>query len=73
MPSPSQVCKDGDAFENQTTDIACEVGRIRAQLRTSALSKMCLACGEEIPAARRQALPSATTHVDCEAIAAQAA
>lgn len=45
--------------------------RLRAQARAAALGDpgagICADCGEEIPAARRRALPSATRCVECQA------
>ncbi len=40
----------------------------RAQLATQAANDDCIDCGDEIPTARRQAAPWATTCIGCQSI-----
>jgi RNA polymerase-binding transcription factor DksA len=69
MPNPSQVCNDGDAFENAAATVNDGLSRISGTLARVACSNVCLECGGHITAARRVALPSATTCVPCQEIA----
>jgi phage/conjugal plasmid C-4 type zinc finger TraR family protein len=60
-----------EADHAQEREAAYLADRLRAQARAAALgepgSGICADCGEEIPAARRRALPSATRCVECQA------
>ena len=66
MPSPSQVCKDGDALENQQALIDNEIDAVRARIPRGAGTSVCLSCGDPIPAERREVLPGVTTCVSCQ-------
>lgn len=66
MPNTSQVCKDGDALENQVADLENQVGKIRASIRLGNGTVQCTLCGEDIPEARREVMPSAITCIDCQ-------
>lgn len=59
--------QDG-AVQDQIDDtIADAVEAARARLRTGAAALYCEQCGEDIPEARRKALPGARTCVACQA------
>ena len=49
MPSPSQVCKDGDALENQQALVANQVDAIRARIPRGLGTAVCTQCGDPIP------------------------
>lgn len=53
-----------DQIEDTITD---GVTNARARLPTGDGTLDCVECGEEIPAARRQALPGVHTCIDCQA------
>ena len=58
--------RDG-AVQDQIDDtIADAVKRARADMPSGDAAKFCLECGEEIPEARRAALPGAHTCVACQ-------
>jgi len=52
-----------DQIEDTVTDA---VRNARARLPTGEGADHCVECGEEIPAARRRALPGAHTCIDCQ-------
>jgi phage/conjugal plasmid C-4 type zinc finger TraR family protein len=52
-----------DQIDDTVTD---EVMRARARLPTGQGQTHCVECGEEIPEARRRALPAARTCVTCQ-------
>ena len=52
-----------DQIDDTVTD---EVKRARARLPSGEGRAHCVACGEEIPEARRRALPGARTCVGCQ-------
>ena len=52
-----------DQIDDTVTD---EVKRARARLPSGEGEMHCVECGEEIPAARRRALPGARTCVACQ-------
>jgi phage/conjugal plasmid C-4 type zinc finger TraR family protein len=54
-----------DQIDDTVTD---EVRRARARLPTGEGELFCVECGEEIPAARRRALPGARTCVACQSV-----
>ena len=55
------------AVQDQVDDTVKDgVLRARAQLLNGANNTHCAVCGEEIPIARRQALPSAQTCIACQ-------
>lgn len=55
------------AVQDQIDDtVSDEVLRARARLPTGTGEPVCVACGEDIPAARRRALPGARTCVACQ-------
>ena len=59
--------QDG-AVQDQIDDtIADAVSAARARLRAGEAAKYCAECGEDIPEARRCALPGARTCVTCQA------
>lgn len=66
-----------EADHAQEREAAYLADRLRAQARAAALGEpgawICADCGEEIHAARRHALPSATRCVECQAWAERAA
>lgn len=66
MPSPSQVCKDGDALENQQALVANQVDAIRARIPRGLGTAVCTQCGDPIPAERREAIPGVTSCVPCQ-------
>ena len=53
-----------DQIDASITD---EVQRARARLQAGTSETHCVACGEEIPEARRRAMPGAKTCVSCQA------
>ena len=56
------------AVQDQIDDtITDEVRRARARMQAGEGASHCVECGEEIPAARRRALPGARTCVACQA------
>ncbi|RXT55643.1 hypothetical protein B6S44_09360 [Bosea sp. Tri-44] len=55
------------AVQDQIDDFITDAVRLaRAKLATGPGEKHCQLCGEEIPEARRKAMPSARTCVDCQ-------
>jgi phage/conjugal plasmid C-4 type zinc finger TraR family protein len=55
------------AVQDQIDDtITDEVRRARAKLSTGQGQTHCMECGEEIPEARRRALPGARTCIACQ-------
>ena len=66
---------DGAVQEQIDQSIADAIQRARAQLPVGEGPKQCVECGEEIPAARREAVPGVRLCVACqeEADAAQSA
>lgn len=50
----------------EETTRAAALAAARASNSTAPGHKYCARCGDEIPAARREALPSATRCVDCQ-------
>lgn len=60
--------RDG-AIQDQIDDTVTDaVALARAQLLAGAGLDFCEVCGEDIPQARRKALPSSRTCVDCQAV-----
>ncbi|MDM8012023.1 MAG: DksA/TraR family C4-type zinc finger protein [Parasphingorhabdus sp.] len=58
--------RDG-AVQDQIDDtIADAVKRARADMPTGEAAKYCVECGDEIPEARRRALPGTRTCVACQ-------
>ncbi len=58
--------RDG-AVQDQIDDTVSDaVANVRAQLTKGAGRRDCIECGEEIPEARRLAMPSAITCVSCQ-------
>lgn len=56
------------AVQDQIDDTVLDgVKRARAGMPTGDGATHCLECGEEIPAARRHALPGVRTCIDCQA------
>ena len=57
-----------DAVNDQIADfIADEVSRARSLLPTGESLEICEACGEDIPEARRKALPGVRLCLECQA------
>ena len=55
------------AVQDQVDDTVTDgVLHARAQLLNGGTSTHCAACGEEIPLARRQALPGVRTCIECQ-------
>ena len=52
-----------DQIDDTVTD---EVMRVRARMQAGEGQTHCVACGDEIPPARRSALPGATTCILCQ-------
>ena len=52
-----------DQIDDTVTD---EVMRARARIATGEGQTHCLECGEEIPAARRRAVPGVRTCIECQ-------
>jgi phage/conjugal plasmid C-4 type zinc finger TraR family protein len=60
--------RDG-AVQDQIDDtVADAVKRARSHLPSGEAAKYCAECGEEIPKARRQALPGTKTCVACQSV-----
>jgi phage/conjugal plasmid C-4 type zinc finger TraR family protein len=59
--------RDGAVSEQIEDTVADGVLNARARLPVGAGSDHCVECGEEIPEARRRALPGAHTCVECQA------
>ena len=60
--------RDG-AVQDQIDDtVADAVKRARASIPAGMAAKYCEECGEDIPEARRKALPGVTTCVECQAV-----
>ncbi len=57
---------DGAEQEQMLHSIEDEVARVRALLPRGESSPVCEECGEEIPAARRKALPGVRLCVECQ-------
>ena len=57
---------DGAVQDQIDDSITDEVLRARARLPTGGGQTHCVECGEEIPEARRRALPGARTCVECQ-------
>jgi phage/conjugal plasmid C-4 type zinc finger TraR family protein len=59
---------DGDV-QNQIDDtVTDEVMRARARMPKGGGQSYCAECGDEIPEARRRAMPAARTCVECQAM-----
>jgi len=58
--------KDGAVQDQIDSTVADGIMRARAQMPTGATETNCLECGEEIPEARRRALPGVRTCIDCQ-------
>jgi len=58
---------DGAVQEQIDDSIADEVMRARARLPSGMGEMFCVECGEEIPSARRRAMPGARLCVACQA------
>lgn len=55
------------AVQDQIDDtVADEVMRVRARLNAGAGQACCVECGEDIPEARRRAMPGARTCIACQ-------
>lgn len=59
--------RDGAVLDQITDTVTDGVLTARARLPTGDGTAFCVACGEDIPEARRRALPGATTCVSCQA------
>lgn len=59
--------RDGAVQEQIDDSVADAVSLARAKLPSGEGEIRCVECGEEIPAARRRALPGARTCVACQA------
>jgi phage/conjugal plasmid C-4 type zinc finger TraR family protein len=58
--------RDG-AVQDQIDDTVMDgIMRARARMPTGAAETHCLECGEEIPEARRRALPGVRTCIECQ-------
>lgn len=58
--------RDGAVQEQIDDSVADAVARARARLPAGPGELYCIECGEEIPEARRKALPGVTTCVACQ-------
>lgn len=59
--------KDGAVQEQIDASVASEIERARSRLTQGESLRLCEACEEEIPAARRQAVPGVRRCVRCQA------
>jgi len=57
---------DGAVQDQIDDSVKDEVMRARSRLPSGEARTHCAECGEEIPAARRRALPGARTCIDCQ-------
>ena len=62
---------DGAVQEQIDATVESEVARVRSRLSSSQSLTHCEECGEEIPAARRSAVPGVRRCVQCQAEADQ--
>jgi phage/conjugal plasmid C-4 type zinc finger TraR family protein len=58
--------KDGAVQDQIDSTVADGIMRARARMPTGAAEANCLECGEEIPEARRRALPGVRTCIECQ-------
>lgn len=66
MPSPSQVCRDGDASLNQQEHVQELIERAQLALPNAQFTySHCVNCGEPIPEGRRRALAGVKTCIAC--------
>jgi len=59
--------RDGAVQEQIDATVESEISRARSQLGSGAGLTHCEDCGEEIPAARRRAVPGARRCIHCQA------
>jgi phage/conjugal plasmid C-4 type zinc finger TraR family protein len=60
--------RDGAVQEQIDDTVSDAVARARARLKDGAGRQDCIECGEDIPEARRLAMPGATTCVACQSL-----
>lgn len=58
---------DGAVQEQIDATVDSEIGRVRSLRATTESLSHCEECGEEIPAARRQAVPGVRRCIQCQA------
>jgi phage/conjugal plasmid C-4 type zinc finger TraR family protein len=63
--------RDGAVEEQIEATVQSEIDRVRSRRATSEGFTHCEDCGEEIPAARRQAVPGARRCIQCQTEADQ--
>jgi phage/conjugal plasmid C-4 type zinc finger TraR family protein len=66
MPNPIQVTGDDEPFLYQQDQVDASMEAVREALSKVSLTNVCIECGEEIGAARKKAVPSATLCIDCQ-------
>ncbi|MCC6902373.1 MAG: DksA/TraR family C4-type zinc finger protein [Polyangiaceae bacterium] len=59
--------RDGAVQEQIDATVESEIGRIRSRRPTTESLTHCEDCGDEIPAARRQAVPGVRRCIPCQA------